>query len=104
MPNPHGRRRAPAYNRGNPRRSSGAGTAPRTPKAEPRSELDLALAAAARLPQPPATTFGELGLDPRIVRALAAQDITMPFAIQARALPDALAGRDVLRPDEARAG
>jgi superfamily II DNA/RNA helicase len=35
-------------------------------------------------------------LDPRLVRALAAGDIHEPFAIQARALPDALAGRDVL--------
>jgi superfamily II DNA/RNA helicase len=41
-------------------------------------------------------TFAELGLDPRLVRALAASDIREPFAIQARALPDALAGRDVL--------
>jgi len=41
-------------------------------------------------------TFAELGLDPRLVRALAARDIREPFAIQARALPDALAGRDVL--------
>jgi superfamily II DNA/RNA helicase len=104
MPNPHGRRRAPAYNRGNQRRGAGAGTAPRTPRPEPRSELDLALAAAARLPQPPATTFGELGVDPRLVRALAAQDITMPFAIQARALPDALAGRDVLGRAETGSG
>jgi superfamily II DNA/RNA helicase len=105
MPNPHGRRRAPAYNRGNPRRSSGGRPAQRTqPAPPPRSELDLALAAAARLPQPPATTFGELGLDPRIVRALAAQDITTPFAIQARALPDALAGRDVLGRAETGSG
>jgi superfamily II DNA/RNA helicase len=41
-------------------------------------------------------TFAELGLDLRLVRALAAGDIREPFAIQARALPDALAGRDVL--------
>src|SRR5580700_5867520 len=68
------------------------------------SELDLALAAAARLPQPPATTFAELGLDARIVRALAARDIVVPFAIQARALPDALGGRDVLGRAETGSG
>ena len=34
--------------------------------------------------------FAELGLDDRLVRALAACDIREPFAIQARALPDAL--------------
>src|SRR5271165_699346 len=65
-------------------------------RAEPHSELDLALDAAAAAPQPTPATFAELGLDARLVRALAARDIHEPFAIQARALPDALAGRDVL--------
>ena len=63
---------------------------------DPRTALDLALDAAAAAPQPEPATFGELGLDPRLVSVLAAQDIHEPFAIQARALPDALAGRDVL--------
>ncbi len=70
--------------------------APRPRRAEPHSELDLALDAAAAAPQPTPATFAELGLDARLVRALAARDIDQPFAIQARALPDALAGRDVL--------
>src|SRR5271157_6173326 len=70
--------------------------APRPRRVEPHSELDLALDAAAATPQPAASTFAELGLDARLVRALAAGDIHEPFAIQARALPDALAGRDVL--------
>jgi superfamily II DNA/RNA helicase len=65
-------------------------------RAEPYSELDLALDAAAAASPPTAATFAELGLDARLVRALAAGDIREPFAIQARALPDALAGRDVL--------
>ena len=72
---------------------------PRAPESRPaslRSALDLALDAAAAAPQPAAATFGELGLDPRLVSALAARDIHEPFAIQAQALPDALAGRDVL--------
>jgi superfamily II DNA/RNA helicase len=77
-------------------------TAPRRPdvprprRAEPYSELDLALDASAAAPPPAAATFAELGLDARLVGALAAGDIREPFAIQARALPDALAGRDVL--------
>jgi superfamily II DNA/RNA helicase len=109
MSNPNGRRRAPAHYRGKPRRTSYAGSSgPRSPKpvrsAEVRSELDLALAAAAELPQPPATTFGQLGLDDRLVRALAGREITTPFAIQARALPDALAGRDVLGRAETGSG
>ena len=70
--------------------------APRPRRAEPHAELDLALDAAAAAPQPAPATFAELGLDDRLVRALAAHDIHEPFAIQARALPDALAGRDVL--------
>ena len=111
MPNPNGRRRAPANYRGNSNngRKSYAGS-PRRPAngtarpADVRSELDLALAAAAALPQPPETTFSGLGLDDRLVRALAARDITAPFAIQARALPDALAGRDVLGRAETGSG
>jgi superfamily II DNA/RNA helicase len=70
--------------------------APKPRRVEPHSALDLALDAAAAAPQPPTPTFAELGLDPRLVSALAAGDIHEPFAIQARALPDALAGRDVL--------
>jgi superfamily II DNA/RNA helicase len=41
------------------------------------------------------TTFADLGVDPRLVAALAADGIEAPFAIQTIALPDALAGRDV---------
>jgi superfamily II DNA/RNA helicase len=48
------------------------------------------------IPPPAATTFAALGLPAALVSALAARDIHAPFAIQARALPDALAGRDVL--------
>src|ERR1700691_1114185 len=70
--------------------------APKPRRIEPHSALDLALDAAAAAPQPAAATFAELGLDPRLVSALADADIHEPFAIQARALPDALAGRDVL--------
>jgi hypothetical protein len=99
---PHSSRRPRAssdrYGRGGERTPKRRGPArpPRPRRAEPHSELDLALDAAAAAPQPTATTFAELGLDARLVRALAARDIREPFAIQARALPDALAGRDVL--------
>ena len=104
---PHSSRRPRAssdrYGRGGERttrrRSPAAVRQPRAPRprrVEPHSELDLALDAAAATPQPTPATFAELGLDARLVRALAARDIHEPFAIQARALPDALAGRDVL--------
>ena len=86
------------HGRGRPRRG-GPARPPRPlrpQRAEPHATLDLALDAAAAAPQPAVATFAELGLDPRLVRALAARGIREPFAIQARALPDALAGRDVL--------
>ena len=62
----------------------------------PPSALDEALAAALAAPAPAPASFAELGLPGPLVAALAAQGIDAPFAIQARALPDALAGRDVL--------
>ncbi len=108
MPQASGRRRAPAHYRGKPRRNVAGGQRPSRPvrpaAENPRSELDRALAAAAELPQPPVMTFAELGLEPRLVAALAARDIREPFAIQARALPDALAGKDVLGRAETGSG
>src|SRR5688572_16832704 len=47
-------------------------------------------------PTPSGPTFGQLGLTPTLVTALERRDIRHPFAIQTPALPDALAGRDVL--------
>jgi superfamily II DNA/RNA helicase len=41
------------------------------------------------------TNFSDLGVPSALVDALASQGITSPFPIQAQALPDALAGRDV---------
>ncbi len=41
------------------------------------------------------STFAELGTDPALVDALAAQGILHPFSIQALTLSDALAGRDI---------
>jgi superfamily II DNA/RNA helicase len=105
MPRSSSRPRASSdrYGRGGQRatRHRGRATARRPQVPQPRrpeasSELDLALDAAAAASPPTAATFAELGLDGRLVGALAARDIREPFAIQARALPDALAGRDVL--------
>jgi superfamily II DNA/RNA helicase len=79
-----------------PRRGHAAGNRPPARRADPYSELDQALAAAAAAPQPDPVTFSELGIDSRLVSALAADGILEPFAIQARVLPDALAGRSIL--------
>ncbi len=100
-----GRRSAPAYYRGKPRRHSPRAAQPeRARPQDATSELDRALAAAAELPQPPARTFAELGIDDRLVAALTARDIREPFAIQVRALPDALSGRDILGRAETGSG
>ncbi len=46
--------------------------------------------------EPEGPTFGQLGLPQLLVTALERRGIHRPFAIQTSALPDALAGRDVL--------
>ena len=45
---------------------------------------------------PLVTSFSELALPPVLITALANNGVTVPFAIQAATMPDALAGRDVL--------
>lgn len=67
-----------------------------TTSRDARSALDDALAAALAAPAPAVTSFAELGVPPRLVEALRRLGLELPFPIQARALPDALAGRDVL--------
>ncbi|MGY1811900.1 DEAD/DEAH box helicase [Blastococcus sp. SYSU D00820] len=62
---------------------------PTTPEIAPEVTPDAVAA-----PQGP--TFGQLGLPQSLVTALERRGISHPFAIQASALPDALAGRDVL--------
>ncbi|WP_165985465.1 DEAD/DEAH box helicase, partial [Streptomyces sp. YIM 98790] len=44
----------------------------------------------------PTTTFADLGLPTAVVRKLAENGVTVPFPIQAAAIPDALGGLDVL--------
>lgn len=50
-------------------------------------------------PEPPSgggLTFAELGLDPRLVQAVAEQSFLKPTLVQREAIPLALNGRDVL--------
>ena len=65
-----------------------------------RAALDLSetrhLSEGSEVTDPRTPTFAELGLPPELVTALARHGITTPFPIQAAAIPDALAGRDVL--------
>jgi superfamily II DNA/RNA helicase len=67
-------------------------------------ELDRLLDESCALPTPAAASFADLGVPGTLVRALAERGITTPFAIQRRALPDAIAGRDVLGRAQTGAG
>jgi superfamily II DNA/RNA helicase len=67
-------------------------------------QLDDALTAAQQAPAPPATSFAEYGLPQPVIDVLARAGIITPTAIQARTLPDALAGRDVLGRAETGSG
>jgi superfamily II DNA/RNA helicase len=93
-------RSAPSRGR---RRPTSSGTKPAVRVAAP-SVLDQALTASAESPAPEALSFARLGLAEKLVTTLARRGIETPSPIQARALPDALAGRDVLgpRPDRLR--
>ncbi len=88
------RRRRPQHSRGN----GTAGAPRRGPAPEPtvKTELDRLLDDAQNAPAPDIASFAETGLPTPLVEALAAQGMKKPFAIQARTLPDALAGRDIL--------
>jgi ATP-dependent helicase YprA (DUF1998 family) len=55
-------------------------------------------------PTAPGSSFAELGVPSTLTAALAARGITTPRPIQARTLPDALAGRDVLGRAETGSG
>ena len=60
------------------------------------SALDAALADSQARPTPIPQSFAELGVPAPMIAVLAERGINTPSEIQARTLPDALAGRDVL--------
>jgi len=101
MSDPYRRRRAASRPRHSP---PGRPRRPSTPARAESAELDRALTAAAQAPAPAATTFGELGLPAVLATALAARGVQVPFPIQARTMPDALAGRNVLGRAETGSG
>ncbi|MFN2560035.1 MAG: DEAD/DEAH box helicase [Jatrophihabitans sp.] len=89
-------------------RPSGPSSRPTTPRHTPDNselrQLDHALAAAQQRPAPSPTTFAEFGLPQPVIDVLAKAGIERPTPIQARTLPDALAGRDVLGRAETGSG
>jgi len=92
------RRSRPAAANPRPHRSASRGQTRRPSVVADTSayELEQAFAAAQALPVAEATTFAALGLTGPLVAAMTRRGIDAPFAIQTRAIPDALAGRDVL--------
>jgi superfamily II DNA/RNA helicase len=89
--------RRPRTSSSRPHRSASRGQSRRAPVVETAAyELEQAFAAAQQLPVAESTTFAALGLTGPLVSAMTRRGIEAPFAIQTRAIPDALAGRDVL--------
>jgi superfamily II DNA/RNA helicase len=90
-------RRGPAASRpGRGRRPAGPARLAAAPLPPAPSELDLALTAASALAPPAAASFTDLGVPAPLVTALTRRGLVTPFPIQARTIPDGLAGRDVL--------
>src|SRR5690349_24854641 len=102
MPAP-ARRRPGAPSRPH-RRPTGRPRPAKPAKPSAASELDRMLDAALAAPAPDDASFAELGISDALVKALARRGITSPFAIQTRALPDGLAGRDLLGRAQTGAG
>jgi superfamily II DNA/RNA helicase len=75
-----------------------ARTTPNTTSQTPVAELPVeeTPGTESSTPEPTGPTFAQLGLPQGLVTALERKGIRHPFAIQTSALPDALAGRDVL--------
>ena len=67
-------------------------------------ERSFATADAAAAAVPPAASFAQLGLPQRLLTAVERAGIRSPFPIQARTMPDALAGRDLLGRAETGSG
>jgi superfamily II DNA/RNA helicase len=89
------RRRRPATDHSG---RSQSGAQPRVQRTAPDSvsRLDDALRVAGQTPDPDIASFTEFALPHTVIDTLAKAGINRPTAIQARTLPDALAGRDVL--------
>ncbi|ARP71025.1 ATP-dependent helicase [Streptomyces pluripotens] len=93
-PAPDSRFRAPGKGRQGPRSGNGPGGGQGARSTARRQEF--ALPVTLTEPLPAVETFGELDMPARLLTALRAEGVTVPFPIQAATLPNALAGRDVL--------
>ncbi|SSC24605.1 RNA helicase, DEAD-box type, Q motif, partial [Klenkia terrae] len=71
-------------------------TSTTVPTDAPEAVVETAPEAVETAPEPTGPSFAQLGLQQQLVTALERKGIKHPFAIQTSALPDAMAGRDVL--------
>src|SRR6266542_1129098 len=108
---PRGRHRCHvlrSYERRSPRRRSSARCVATEAPIRLMNGVSLFLSAALTDRSPsiatPASSFEELGVSSAVAAALARRGITTPLPIQARTLPDALTGRDVLGRAETGSG
>lgn len=88
-------RSTPPAARGRSSRSRPAAGHQRPAKGQ-RPTAEFALPVTATPPLPPIESFAELRMPAPLLKALAREGVSAPFPIQATALPNALAGRDVL--------
>ncbi|MGW1956076.1 DEAD/DEAH box helicase [Streptomyces sp. NPDC001920] len=86
--------RAQEKGRQSRRSDTGRNSGPRA-RATTRPQ-EFALPVTLTEPLPPVATFAELDMPARLLTALGAEGVTVPFPIQAATLPNALTGRDVL--------
>ncbi|MFG2607642.1 DEAD/DEAH box helicase [Streptomyces sp. NPDC048514] len=82
------RRRSPGPAAGRTNNRGGRSSSPR--------QQEFALPATLTEPLPAVEAFAELDMPERLLSALSAEGVAVPFPIQAATLPNALAGRDVL--------
>nr|WP_235215367.1 DEAD/DEAH box helicase [Phaeacidiphilus oryzae] len=95
MPNRRGP--GPAKRSGSPGSSSGSGgSGRRKPQTAAAGHREFEMAEPQTPALPPVASFAELDLPRGMQNVLTQQGVTEPFPIQAAALPNALAGRDVL--------
>jgi superfamily II DNA/RNA helicase len=94
---PNRRGPGPAKRSGSPGSSSGSGgSGRRKPQTAAAGHREFEMAEPQTPALPPVASFAELDLPRGMQNVLTQQGVTEPFPIQAAALPNALAGRDVL--------
>jgi superfamily II DNA/RNA helicase len=91
-----GRRSQPPGSKTGQKRSVAAGRSGGNGRRPAAQQGEFALPVTMTPALPAVTSFAELDMPARLLAALRAEGVTVPFPIQGATLPDSLAGRDVL--------